>query len=75
MLAKVFVSNFCVPQSLEAQMPMYWVPVLKSLYNFVRSVSQGPTIRVPGLLGNRSMQSKRSNKSKHPKAPKLDEGR
>ena len=35
--------------SLEAQLPIYWVPVLKSLYDFVLSVTQGPTIWVPGF--------------------------
>ena len=30
---------------------IYWVPVPKSLYNFILSVTQGPTIWVPGLLG------------------------
>ena len=43
------------PQSsdltLEAQLPIYWVPVLKSLYTLILSVAQGPTIWVPGLLG------------------------
>ena len=43
--------------TLEAQLPIhiyiyiYWVPVLKSLYNSILSVTQGPTIWVPGLLG------------------------
>ena len=37
--------------ALEAQLPIYWVPVLKSLYNFLLSGTQGPTIWVPGLLG------------------------
>ena len=37
--------------SLEAQLPIYWVPVLKPLYNSILSVTQGPTIWVPGLLG------------------------
>ena len=41
----------CRVEALEAQLPIYWVPVLKSLYNFLRSVTQGPTIWVPGLLG------------------------
>ena len=36
--------------TLEAQLPIHWVPVLRSLYNFVLSVTQGPTIWVPGLL-------------------------
>ena len=27
------------------------VPVLKSLYEFILSITQGPTIWVPGLLG------------------------
>ena len=33
------------------------VPVLKSVYNFIISVTQGPTIWVPGLLGNDLQQS------------------
>ena len=37
--------------SLEAQLPIYWVPVFKSLYKFVLSTTQGPTVWVPGLLG------------------------
>ena len=37
--------------SLEAQLPIYWVPVLKSLYSFLLSVTQGPTIWAPGLIG------------------------
>ena len=37
--------------SLEAQLPIYWVPFLKPLYDFMLSVTQGPTIWVPGLLG------------------------
>ena len=37
--------------TLEAQIPIYWVPVLKSLYKFTLSITQGPTIWVPGLLG------------------------
>ena len=37
--------------SLEAQLPIYGVPVLKSLYKFILSITQGPTIWVPGLLG------------------------
>ena len=39
-------------QSLEAQLPIYWVPILKSLYNCILSVTQGPTTWVPGLIGN-----------------------
>ena len=35
--------------TLEAQLPIYWVPVLKSLYKSILSVAQGPTIWVPGL--------------------------
>ena len=38
-------------QTLEAQLPINWVPVLKSLHNFILSVTQGPTVWVPGLLG------------------------
>ena len=37
--------------ALEAQLPTYWVPVLKSLYNIILSITQGATIWVPGLLG------------------------
>ena len=37
--------------ALKAQLPIYWVPVLKSLYNFILSGTKGPTIWVPGLLG------------------------
>ena len=37
--------------TLEAELPIKWVPVLKSLYNSIFSVAQGPTIWVPGLLG------------------------
>ena len=29
--------------TLEAQLPIYWVPVLQTLYNFILSVTQGPT--------------------------------
>ena len=36
--------------TLEAQLPIYWVPG-KSLYTFILSITQGPTIWVPGLLG------------------------
>ena len=39
-------------QALEAQLPIYWVPVLKTLYSVILSVTQGPSIWVPGLLGN-----------------------
>ena len=28
----------------EAQLPIYWVPVLESLYRFVLPITQGPTI-------------------------------
>ena len=30
---------------------LYWVPVLKSLFKFILSITQGPTTWVPGLLG------------------------
>ena len=40
-----------ITNTLEAQLPIYWVPVLKTLYNYILSVAQGPTIWVPGLLG------------------------
>ena len=36
--------------TLEAQLPIYWVTVLKSLDSFILSVTPGPAIRVPGLL-------------------------
>ena len=29
---------------------MYWVPALGSLYKLILSITQEPTIRVPGLL-------------------------
>ena len=44
---------------LEAQLPRYWVPVLKSLYQFSVSITQGPTIWVPGLLGSVAKSVKR----------------
>ena len=37
--------------TLEAQIPICWVPVLKSLYKFILSTTHGPTIWVSGLLG------------------------
>ena len=37
--------------SLEAQLPIYWVPVLGSLYKHILSRTQEPTVWVPGLLG------------------------
>ena len=40
-----------INQALEAQLPKYWVPVLKTLSTLILSVTQGPTIGVPGLLG------------------------
>ena len=41
-----------IHSTLEAQLPItYWVPVLKSLYKFILSITQGPTIWVPALLG------------------------
>ena len=36
-------------EPLEAQIPIYWVPVLKSLYEFILPITQGPTIWVPPL--------------------------
>ena len=37
--------------TLEAQVPIYWVPVPRSLFKFILSkLTQGPTIWVPGLL-------------------------
>ena len=43
--------NSTTDVTLEAQLPIYWVPVLKFLFKFILSVTQGPTIWVPGLLG------------------------
>ena len=43
--------NIDTYDSLDAQLPIYWVPVLQSLYTYTLSVTQGPTIWVPGLLG------------------------
>ena len=40
-----------VELTLEAQLPRYWVPLPKSLYTCILSITQGPTIWVPGLLG------------------------
>ena len=38
-------SGHCLPyQSLETQLPIDWVPVLESLYKFILSITQGPTI-------------------------------
>ena len=37
--------------TLEAQLPIYWVSVLKSLFKSIISITQGPTVGVPGLLG------------------------
>ena len=37
--------------TLEAQLPIYWVLVLGSLYRLILSMTQEPTIWVPGLLG------------------------
>ena len=42
--------DFCTP-TLEDQLPICCVSVLKSLYKFILSITQGPTIWVPGLLG------------------------
>ena len=47
--------GLCVPVkiqyvSLEAQLPIQWVPVLGSLYKLILSITQEPTIWVPGLL-------------------------
>ena len=36
--------------SLEAQLPIYWVPVFESLYNSILYVTQGPTICVLGVF-------------------------
>ena len=43
---KVFVEV-----TLAAQLPTYWVPVFKSLFKCTLSITQRPTIWVPGLLG------------------------
>ena len=46
----ICLSLTCPPkQSLEAQLPMYWVPVLGSLYKCILSITQGLTIWVPGF--------------------------
>ena len=45
-------------QTLEAQIPIYWVPVLESLYKFILSIAQGPTIWVAGLLGKDQLESR-----------------
>ena len=37
--------------SLEAQLPIYWVLVLGSLYRLILYIAQEPTTWVPGLLG------------------------
>ena len=37
--------------TLEAQLPIYWVPVLGSLYKLILPITQEPTVWVPGLLG------------------------
>ena len=37
--------------TLEAQLPIYWVPVLGALYKIILSITQEPTIWVPGLPG------------------------
>ena len=37
--------------SVEAQSPIYWVPVLGSLCKLMLPITQEPTIWVPGLLG------------------------
>ena len=41
-------SGYC---SLEAQLPVYWVPFLGSLYRPILPITQEPTIWVPRLLG------------------------
>ena len=43
-----FVTNTV---SLEAQLPTYWVPVLGPVYKPILSITQEPTIWIPGLLG------------------------
>ena len=37
--------------TLEAQLPIYWAPVLGCLYKPILSITQEPTIWVPGFLG------------------------
>ena len=49
-LPKMVAVGVALNQTLEAQLPMYWIPVLKPLYNCILS-TQGPTIWLPGLLG------------------------
>ena len=44
-------TDFSVCLALEAQLPIYWVPVLGSLYKLILPKTQEPTIWVPGLLG------------------------
>ena len=34
---------------IEAQLPIYWVPVLGSLYTLILSTTQEPTMWVPGF--------------------------
>ena len=43
----------CVPYcaTLEARLPIYWVPVLGSLCKLILPITQEPTMWVPGLLG------------------------
>ena len=38
-------------EALEAQLPIYWVSVFGFLYKLLLSITQEPTIWVPGLLG------------------------
>ena len=37
--------------SLEAQLPIHWIPVIGSLFKLILSITQEPTMWVPGLLG------------------------
>ena len=44
---------------LEAQLPTYWGPVIGSLYKLILSITQEPTICVPGLLGYHQQRHRR----------------
>ena len=44
-------------ETLEAQLPIYWVPFLGSLYKLILSIPQEPTMWVPGLLGKHEIKS------------------
>ena len=36
--------------TLEAQLPIYWVPVLRSVYKLILSITQEPTICFQGYI-------------------------